>query len=91
MTVNWDATNYIGLTIAWDYMNRKAHIHMPGYLKKAFVRFKHKKPDKIQNSPHPHVITNYGAKTQYAKEEDVSPPLPADDTKFVQAVAGTLL
>jgi hypothetical protein len=91
MTVDWDATKYIGLTIEWDYKNRKAHIHMPGYLKKAFTRFKHQKPDKIQNSPHPHVITHYGAKTQYAKEEDVSPPLSTDDTKFVQAVAGTLL
>ena len=91
MTVDWQATKYIGLTIDWDYLNRKAHIHMPGYLKKAFVRFKHEQPNKIQRSPHPHVITNYGAKTQYAKEDDVSPPLSAEDTKFVQAVAGTLL
>jgi hypothetical protein len=53
---------------------------MPGYLKKAFIRFKHETPNKIQRSPHPH-----------AKEDDVSPPLSADDTKFVQAVAGTLL
>jgi hypothetical protein len=64
---------------------------MSGYLKKAFIRFKHKTPNKIQRSPQPHVITNYGAKTQYAKEDDVSPPLSADDTKFVQGVAGTLL
>jgi hypothetical protein len=53
----------IGLTIEWDYTNRKAHIHMPGYLQKALTRFKHKTPDKIQNSPHPHVIPQYGAKT----------------------------
>jgi hypothetical protein len=91
MTVDWQATKYIGLTIEWDYSNRKANIHMSGYLKKAFIRFKHKTPNKIQRSPQPHVITNYGAKTQYAKEDDVSPPLSADDTKFVQGVAGTLL
>ena len=64
---------------------------MPGYLKKAFVRFKHEQPNKIQRSPHPHVITKYGAKIQYATEDDASPPLSSDDTKFVQAVAGTLL
>ena len=64
---------------------------MPGYFKKAFNRFKHETPNKIQRSPHPHVITNYGAKTQYAKEDDVSPPLSADETKFIQAVAGMLL
>jgi hypothetical protein len=47
MTVDRDATKYIRLTIEWDYINRKAHIHMPGYLKKALIRFKHETPDKI--------------------------------------------
>jgi hypothetical protein len=37
------------------------------------------------------VIPQYGAKPQYAKEEDVSPPLLKEETKYVQAVAGTLL
>ena len=32
-----------------------------------------------------------GAKTQYADEADNSPPLGKEDTKFIQAVAGTLL
>jgi hypothetical protein len=31
MTVDKEATKYIGLTIEWDYTNRKVHIHMPGY------------------------------------------------------------
>ena len=56
MTVDEEATKYIGLTIQWDYTNRKAHIHMQGYLDKAFVRFKNEKPMKIQNSLHPHII-----------------------------------
>ena len=73
MTVDTEATKYIGLTIDWDYTNQKAHIHMPGYLEKAFTRFKHEAPEKIQNSPHPHVIPQYGAKTQYAKDDDESP------------------
>jgi hypothetical protein len=73
MTVDKDATKYIGLTIQWDYINRKAHIHMPGYLDKVFVKFNHKKPMKIQNSLHPHVPPNYGVKTQYIVEEIDSP------------------
>ena len=64
---------------------------MPGYLDKAFIRFKHEKPIKIQNSPHPHVIPQYGVKTQYAAEEIDSPPLSKEETTYVQAVAGTLL
>ena len=59
MTVDRDATKFIGLTIKWDYINQKAHIHMPGYLKKALIRFKHETLDKILNSLHPHVIPPY--------------------------------
>jgi hypothetical protein len=64
---------------------------MPGYLNKALIRFKHETPAKIQNSPQPHVIPQYGAKTQYTKDGDASPPLSKEETKYVQAVAGTLL
>ena len=91
MTVDEEATKYIGLTIQWDYINRKVHTHMPGYLDKAYVRFNHEKPMKIQNSPHPHVLPNYGAKTQYATEKNDSPVLSKEDTKYIQAVTGTLL
>ncbi len=91
MTVDEEATKYIGLTIEWEYKKQKAHIHMPGYLQKAFTRFKHEMPVKIQNSPHPHVIPQYRAKTQYAKEDNESPPLSKEETKYIQAVAGTLL
>ena len=57
----------------------------------SILRFNHEKPMKIQNSPHPHIPPNYGAKTQYAAEEIESPPLSKEDTKYVQAVTGTLL
>jgi hypothetical protein len=87
MTVDKEATKYIGLIIEWDYRNRKSYIHMPGYLQKALTRFNHMTPDKIQNSPNPHVIPQYGAKTQYAKDKDISPPLSTEETKYIQAVA----
>jgi hypothetical protein len=64
---------------------------MPGHLGKAMIRFGHEKPSKVQNSPHPHKVTQYGAKIQYAEDEDESPPLNKDETKYVQVVAGTLL
>ena len=57
MTVDKEATKYIGLTIEWDYESRKAYIHMSGYLQKAFTRFKYEAPEKIQNLPHPHAIS----------------------------------
>jgi hypothetical protein len=91
ITIDWDATKYIGLTVEWDYPNHKVYLHMPGYLDKALLRFKHETPKTKQNSPHPHVTPQYGAKTQYAEETDSSPPLGKEETKFIQAAAGTLL
>jgi hypothetical protein len=64
---------------------------MPGNLNKVFLKFKHVAPSKKQNSPHPHAIPQYGAKTQYAESQDDSPLLNKEDTKHVQTVVGTLL
>ena len=52
ITVDTEATKYIGLIVEWDYDNGKVHTHMPGYLGKAMTRFKHEIPTKVQNSPH---------------------------------------
>jgi hypothetical protein len=64
---------------------------MPGYLNKVFLKFKHVAPSKKQNSPHPHAIPQYGAKTQYAESQDKSTLLNKEDIKHVQAIIGTLL
>ena len=91
ITVDREATKYIGLTIEWDYDNGKVHIHMPGYLDKAMTRFKHQIPLKIQNSPHRHIDIKYGAKKQFVEETTESPILSNEDGKYIQAVLGTLL
>jgi hypothetical protein len=91
ISTDWDATKYIGLTIDWDYEKRKVYIHMPGYLAKALQRFKHPTPTNHQNSRQPHIAPEYGGKVQYNAADDDSPPLNKEDTKYIQAVAGTLL
>jgi hypothetical protein len=64
---------------------------MPGYIKKALLCFKHEKREKIQNSPHPHTIPNYGSKIQYVADKDDTPKLDKDNTKYIQQVAEMLL
>ncbi len=91
ITIDWGVTKYIGFTIDWDYDKGQVHVHMSGYLDKVFLKFKHVAPCKKQNSPHPHAIPQYGAKTQYAESQDESPLLNKEDTKHVKAVMGTLL
>jgi hypothetical protein len=41
--------------------------------------------------PNPHVAPQYGAKIQYTPDDDNSPPLNKEETKYIQVVAGTLL
>ena len=73
-TVDWEANKYIGLTVEWDYACRKVFVHMPGYLTKALQRFNHHPPEeKTKLSPSPR-RPKYRAVTQYAEEEDQSPP-----------------
>ena len=74
ITVDTEATKYIGLTIEWDYNNGKVHMHMPGYLEKAMTRFKQEIPTKVQNSPHQHIEVKYRSKKQFVNEEVESPP-----------------
>jgi hypothetical protein len=64
---------------------------MYGYLPKALLRFNHPQPKKKQNSPYPHVAPQYGAKIQYTPDANNSPPFNKEATKYIQAVAETLL
>ena len=55
----------VGITLDWDYDEKKVHLSMPGYIAAALLRFKHPTPSKRQDSPHPHTAPKYGAKTLY--------------------------
>ena len=37
VTIGWNATKYIKLTLKWDYKNQKVYAHMPGYIQKALL------------------------------------------------------
>ena len=88
---DWSGTKYIGITFEWDYTNKMVHLSMPGYISKALQRFAHKRPKRIQNSPHPHLVPTYGAKAQYVEQDDPGAFLDKEGQKFIQAVMGTLL
>ena len=64
---------------------------MPGYIKKALIRFGHVPPAKPQHQPHEHTKPTYGATVQYAKAKDTTKPLSKEETKSIQQVIGTLL
>ena len=91
IVIDWAGAKYIGLTFDWDYPNQRVHLSMPKYIVKALERFKVETPKRRQDSPHQHAIPTYGAKTQFAIENDASSEATVAEKKFVQQVTGTLL
>jgi len=64
---------------------------MPGYIEDALFRFGHEPPIKPQMQLYPDTIPTYGAKIQYAKAADTSPPVTKAEEKFIRQVIGVLL
>ncbi len=91
INIDWEGTQYLGLTLDWDYATRKVHLSMSGYIEKNLVRFGHVLPTKPQMQPHPHTIPTYGATVQYAKAIDASPAATKNEEKYICQVIGILL
>ena len=91
MTTDWTGGLYCGIKLDWDYVNRTCDLSMPGYVEKALQRFEHPTPSKHEAAPHEHTPIQYGAKVQYAPDEDNSKSLDKSGLKRIQEVVGTLL
>ena len=64
---------------------------MPGYVSEALSRFKHLWSGKPEDQPYAHVVPNYGAKVQYAPDDDTSRVGTKEDKTFIQQVVGAFL
>ena len=91
VSIDWDGERYCGLILKWDYQRRTCDISMPGYIERALARFDHPKPKKPQDNPFKYIPPEYGAKIQYAPDEDQSEPLDEKGKKRIQEILGTLL
>jgi hypothetical protein len=85
-------SNYIGLSLNWEYDKGMVEVSMPGYVEKLLKRTGHPPPTSPQHSPHEHLPFVLGAKgtRQYALE-DTSPKVDKKKTKYVQSVVGAVL
>jgi hypothetical protein len=64
---------------------------MPGYIKAALHKYQHDSPECPEHAPHTWNPPINGAKTQYVKDERISPALSAKDVNKLQQQTGTLL
>jgi hypothetical protein len=88
---DWTGTKYLGLTLRWNYQQRWVDVSMPGYIRRALLRFAHSMPDRPQHSPHAYTAPKYGAGAQFASDAPTSSPLDDASVKKLQQVLGVLL
>jgi hypothetical protein len=90
LTTDWEGTVYSGMSLKWDYKNRTCDISMPGYVANVLSKFQRDTPKQPQRTPSRYVMPVYGAKTQYATQDE-TPPLAAKQCLNIQKVTGSVL
>ena len=90
VTVDCSGSQFLGITLAWDYTLRRVTLSMPWYIKRAIARFKYA-CQRARHAPAHYVPTTYGGNIQYTPKDDTSELLSATGLKYVQQVVGALL
>ena len=88
--VDWDANQYIGINLKWDYNKRRAQMSMNGYVEQALEELQHPKPKRPEWAPSHMERPNYGATIQYAETDDTE-ELDENRIKYKQRAIGKLL
>jgi hypothetical protein len=63
---------------------------MPGYVANFLSKLQHDTPKHLQHTPFRYIMPVYGAKTQYATQDE-TPPLTAKQCLNIQKVTGSVL
>ena len=61
-TVDWEGSNYCGLTFDWHYKDGYVDVSMGNYIHDSLKRLNHNPTKQPQYSPHKHVPIKYGTK-----------------------------
>jgi hypothetical protein len=73
LTTDWEEEVYSYMSLKWDYKNRTCNISMPGYVSHVLNKFQHDAPKHPHHTPSKYVKPVYGAKTQYATQDETPP------------------
>jgi hypothetical protein len=90
ITTDWGGTVYSGITLKWDYDKRTCDISMPGYVNNVLNKFQHDNLKTPQHKPSKNVTPVYGAKMQYATQDE-TPLLSDKQCTTIQKITGSVL
>ena len=88
--VNYEANQYIGIHLKWDYYKCEIICSMEGYVANALKELEHVFPKKQYYGPSNTMPPIYESKVQYV-EEDLSKPLTPALFKGVERIVGKFL
>jgi hypothetical protein len=83
-------TVYSGITLDWDYNERTCDISMPGYIANVLNKFQHDTPKTPHHTPSRYVTPVYGAKMQYATQDE-TPPISDTERTTIKKITGSVL
>jgi hypothetical protein len=90
LTTDWEGKVYSRMSLKWDYKNRTCDISMPGYVANLLSKFQHNSPNHPQQTPSRYVMPVYGAKAQYAMQDE-TPILTGKQCLNIKKVTGSVL
>ena len=88
--VDWDAKQYIGINLKWDYDQNTVELSMQGYVEQALIELEHNMPKQNHKGPSKAIQRVYGQKVQYAETDDSLPMTPIE-IKLKQQAVGKFL
>ena len=90
ISVNEEATRYVGLTIKWDWKQQTCTLSMPGYIKAILHKFNHPTPTKPQDSTHK-CVGKYGDWQKLLPNPPAEKQITAEQNKRLEKLLGSLL
>jgi hypothetical protein len=91
ITTDWNGTVYSGITLDWDYNKRICDISIPGYIFNVLNKFQHGTPKTPQHTPSRYITPVYGAKMQYATQDETPPPPFGQTMHYHPKITGSVL
>ena len=91
LSVDETGKDYYGLKLDWNYDKKWVDVSMPNYVEKTLEKLNHQPLNKDQHAPRRWVKPKYGVIHQLTPKEDTTEYLSAQDTNYIQRVAGSFL
>ena len=88
--VDFNAKQYIGIDLQWDYDKRELICSMIGYVEQALKELEHFPSKRHQSAPSRAPGKQYGAKVQYVQDDETA-PLTEIQIRYLQRVIGKFL